>query len=182
MIYQLFLEQLNMKYLFLSKLLLFILTSCQAQAPLHQNTIQNISKNGMSISWHHQNDRIYIEMSAPTDGWVAIGFNTHAGTTGTYLLMGHIINGKANVVEYYTTSPGDYNPITTHGAQAKIQDIEGVEKGKSSTLKFSLPILATSKYQRNLTEGTAYIMLIAYSREDDFKHHSMMRTSVEVKL
>ena len=141
-----------------------------------------ISKSNMNVSWHYVNDRIFFEMDAPTDGWVTIGFNTQSGTTGAYLLMGNIVSGKVNVVEHYTKSPGNYTPITKLGAKSQVENIEGIEKSNHTLIKFSLPIKALSKYQKDLSEGSKYTMIIAYSREDDFQHHSMMRTSANVKL
>ena len=159
-------------------LVMIINIGCDAQ----KNGAKIVSKNQMNVSWHFGNERIYFEMSAPTDGWVTIGFNTQSGTTGAYLLMGNIINGKVNVVEHFTKSPGNYSPITKLGAESQVENIEGIEKNNNTLIKFSLPKKAFSKYQKDLLEGNEYNMIIAYSREDDFQHHSMMRTSEIVTL
>ncbi len=157
---------------------LLLTANCKGQ----KINMKQIKKNNMQVSWHYQNDRIFFKMIAPTDGWITIGFNTSAGTAGAYLLMGHVVKGKAEVVEHYTTSPGNYNPITKFGATAQVKDAYGKQNGEHTSIGFSLPVHANSKYQRNLTEGLEYIMLIAYSQEDDFQHHSIMRTSVKIKL
>ena len=158
--------------------MMIINMGCNAQI----NGDKEISKNKMNVSWRFEKGRIFFEMDAPTDGWVTVGFNTQSGTTGAYLLMGNIVNGKVNVVEHYTKSPGDYSPITELGAKSQVENIGGIEKSNHTLIKFSLPIKALSKYQKELSEGSEYTMIIAYSREDDFQHHSMMRTSTNVKL
>lgn len=158
--------------------ILMINIGCNAQ----NEEDKTVSKNKMNVSWHYKNDRIYFEMDAPTDGWVTIGFNIQSGTTGAYLLMGNIINGKVNVVEYFTKSPGNYSPITKLGTKSQVENIEGLEINSNTAIKFSLPVRAFSKYQKDLSEGKEYTMIIAYSREDDFQHHSMMRISEIVKL
>ena len=159
-------------------LLLTLTINCQSQ----QKMMQTISKNRVNVHWHYQGDRIYFEMSAPTDGWVTIGFNQSTGIQGAYLLMGNVINGQTNLVEHYTLSAGNYQPIKKLNGQVQVKDIEGVEKGNKTTIKFSLPILAASKYQKDLSKGSEYVMILAYSQADDFQHHSMMRTSMKVKL
>ena len=159
-------------------LLCCITTSCKAQKQL----MNSVTKNDMTVNWQYQNDRIHFEMSAPTDGWVTIGFNTGSGMIGAYLLMGHIVNGHTNIVEHFTSSPGNYQPISNYGVPSAVQNISGREAPKRTTLKFSLPIQATSQYQKDLTENMEYTMILAFSREDDFQHHSMMRTSVNIKL
>lgn len=152
--------------------------SCTAQ----NNEQKSITKNKMNVSWHYENDRIYFEMIAPTDGWVTIGFNDKNGMSGAYLLMGNIIDNKVKLVEHYTHSPGNYSPITDLGATSNVEDIEGIEHSKSTQIKFSLPTHAVNKYQKDLTEGQSYNMIIAYSQEDDFQHHSIMRTSIPIIL
>lgn len=159
-------------------LILAFSMGCLAQ----ENSDKSISKNKMKVNWHYKNDRIHFEMSAPTDGWVTIGFNTTSGTKGAYLLMGNIINGKPNVEEHYTLSPGNYKTISSLEEIPQVKDAMGDENFNTTTLKFSLPTKAGNKYQKDLSEGNEYTMIIAYSQEDDFQHHSIMRTSVNVKL
>jgi DOMON domain len=151
---------------------------CRAQ----QKNMQTISQNGMTVTWYHQNERIYFGLSAPTDGWVAIGFNVSDDIKGTYLLMGNVIDDKPTVMEHYTVSAGNYKPLTAFAVPTQVQHIEGVESKKNTVLNFSLPVKAISKYQKDLLPGKKYVLHIAYSREDDFQHHSMMRTTVNISL
>ena len=168
-----------MKKLFLLiSLTILTLGSCQAQ----KDNMKTIDKNGMKVSWHFKNERIYFEMSAPTDGWITIGFNTNSGIQGASLLMGNVIDGKTNLVEHYTSNPGNYKPITELGAAAQVENIEGTEGNNFTQIKFSLPIEALSQYQKDLKPNMDYFMILAYSREDDFQHHSMMRTHIKVTL
>lgn len=136
----------------------------------------------MMVNWHFDLNRIHFELNAPTDGWVAIGFNDQVGITDTYLLMGNVINNKPNVEEYFTLRPGDYQSLKSLGISNEVKNISGYENNNNTYLQFSLPINAQSKYQRDLSIGKNYVMLIAYSQEDDFQHHSIMRTSINVKL
>lgn len=159
-------------------LILAFSMGCTAQ----KDSDKTISKNNMKVSWHYESGRILFEMMAPNDGWVTIGFNTTSGTKGAYLLMGNIVKGKPNVVEHYTISPGNYKTLNSLGEAPQVKDIKGNENSLGTTLKFSLPLKAKNKYQKDLSEGSEYTMIIAYSQEDDFQHHSIMRTSVNVKL
>lgn len=143
---------------------------------------KEITKNEMTVSWKYVDERIHFEMMAPTTGWVTIGFNATTGMSKAYLLMGRVVEGKAEVVEHYTISPGNYKPITALGAQSVVKNVKGIEKDKRTTLQFSIPIEAENKYARHLIKGSEYLMTLAFSREDDFMHHSMMRTSINVKL
>jgi len=154
------------------------LSACTAQ----EQKEKAVSESEMHVSWHYQKARIYFEMRAPTDGWVTIGFNTTNNMTGAYLLMGRVKNDEAEIVEHFTISQGNYKPVQALGAQTKVNHVEGVQKEKNTLLKFSLPVEANSEYQKNLSEGKKYVMILAYSLADDFQHHSIMRTSINVEL
>jgi hypothetical protein len=141
-----------------------------------------IEKNGMVVTWQFEKDLIHFQMSAPTTGWVTIGFNESSTIKNAYLLMGRVLNGKTEVVEHFTLSPGKYKPITELGGKTMVNHISGQERAGTSTIKFSLPMGMLSKYQKQLIKDRKYHMIMAFSREDDFQHHSIMRTSVEVQL
>ncbi|WP_420321850.1 DOMON domain-containing protein [Flagellimonas sp.] len=143
---------------------------------------KEISKLGMNIKWHHGNQRIHFTLNAPTRGWLAIGFNESKELSGTYLLMGNVIGEETNVVEHYTQNPGNYSPISELGGFSQVKDIQGMENEFGSTISFSLPIKPTGKLKKQLKPGSNYSLLIAYSQEDDFQHHSIKRTAVPIVL
>jgi hypothetical protein len=86
------------------------------------------------------------------------------------------------VVEHYTISSGNYKSIAKLGNNAEVYNVTGSEENGRTKLNFSVPIEAKNPYARSLVEGSEYIMTLAFSREDDFQHHSMMRISINVKL
>ena len=151
---------------------------CQAQ----EQKKRIVSKNGMEVRWHFEGDRIFFELSAPTTGWATIGFNTSKNMKGAYQIMGHVVNGNPNVVEHCTIAAGNYKPIEKLGAESQLKDVKGNQNEKIIFLWFSLPVRPISKYQRNLNKGMSYTLILAYSQEDDFQHHSIMRTSIPITL
>lgn len=166
-----------MKQIIISAIVILLFSKCYSQTKM-----KTITKNGMTINWEFKDNRIYFEMSAPTDGWVAIGFNNSENTTGNYLIMGKVENGKETVEEHYTISPGNYQSFNKLKINTSVENIEGSETAKKTTIKFSLPIISSNKYAKDLKEKSDYILLIAYSQEDDFQHHSIMRTSSKITL
>lgn len=147
-----------------------------------KKSVKEVHKNNMVVKWKIEKEQIHFEVEAPTNGWVTIGFNETSSLTGTYLLMGRIRNGKAEVVEHYTENLGRYRPIADYGVPNQTIGISGNEKGNTTRLKFSIPIKKVSKYHKQLLLDTKWNLLMAYSLDDDFQHHSVMRTSLEIKL
>ncbi|NJM94213.1 MAG: hypothetical protein HC842_05725 [Cytophagales bacterium] len=60
--------------------------------------------------------------------------------------------------------------------------MEGAEKAGQTYLRFSLPVEPASRYQKPLQKGRNYHLIMAFSRDDDFQHHSTMRTAVLIEL
>lgn len=150
---------------------------------VHQKAnMKEITKNNMTVKWEIEQGLIHFEMEAPTDGWVAVGFNENSSLTGAYLLMGRVKDREPEVVEHYTSKPGSYKPIVQYGIASQISNISGTEKGNFTRLKFSIPTKAASKYHKELLIDSKWTLLMAYSLDDDFQHHSIMRTSTDIKL
>jgi hypothetical protein len=165
------------------KYLLFISSIIVTHLQKESNTeMKSVSKNGMAVRWEHNEGTINFEMEAPTQGWVTIGFNNSSGTKDAYLLMGRVVNGKTEVIEHYTLKPGNYKSFEKLGVGSSIRNVTGNEQDKSTLIKFSLPTKSINKYKKELSNGLSYNMILAYSRSDDFQHHSMMRTSIKVTL
>jgi DOMON domain len=166
-----------MRQYFLSTLLILTFYQCNSQSKM-----KTITKNGMTITWEFKNERIYFKMEAPSYGWMAIGFNDSENTTGNYLIMGNVENGKVTVEEHYTISPGNYQTFKKLNSSNSVADIEGSEMANKTAIKFSLPVIARNRYAKDLKVNSGFVLLIAYSQEDDFQHHSIMRTSSKINL
>lgn len=142
----------------------------------------HVARHGMQVTWRHRGDRVHFTVSAPTSGWVGIGFNERDDVVGAHLILTHVLAGRAAAVEYSVLAAGDYRPITSLGGSSGIADIAGDERNGVTTVHFSLPQVALGTRQRALSPDRAYFMIMAFSAEDDFAHHSRMRTSVAVTL
>jgi DOMON domain len=163
-------------------ILLFALGMCLSGLFLSDRSQHSIEVNGMKVHWSTVGRDIAFELSAPTTGWIAIGFNETESLAGTYLVMARVRAGVAAVVEYKTLAPGDYRPITALGGRASVVVIGGAEQGNSTSVRFRIPQLVTDGFHKQLLPSSKWRLLVAYSREDDFQHHSMMRTNVEINL
>lgn len=148
------------------------------------NTVERTEKvmNRMAVRWEIQGDKISFELSSPEHGWVAIGFNDENGMAGTHLIMASVKDNKVVAKDFYVKSPGNYAAITDLGGKGIVYDAEGYEGFSGTQVKFTLPLNHEAIYYLPLQQGKEYHLLMAYSMEDDFDHHSIMRTSTTIKL
>jgi len=150
---------------------------------LSNSKTKTITEQGMTVSWQFSDDCIHFTLEAPTLGWVAIGFNESPDLSDTYLIMGRVNDQAVSVWEHYVYRPGDYTPFSVIGEDTQIFEANGEEKNGKTRIRFKLPLSSSSsRYRKPIAPGSQYHLLMAYSREDDFQHHSMMRTTVHITL
>ena len=159
-------------------LLLMIGSGCAAQGQVWRR----LEAEGMAVEWRHGDGLTHFRLEAPTQGWVAVGFNTSGDIAGAYLLMGHVKEGTPRMEERYTEAPGRYPSLEQYEVSLRVEQLRGSESGQGTRLEFAVPSEPGSVYHRPLTKGTECWMVLAYSWEDDFGHHSAMRRHVKVRL
>lgn len=143
---------------------------------------KQVEKNGMQVKWKIEQSQIIFQMKAPTNGWVAIGINEQRGLKGTNLIMGNIINEHCTLSDRYIVGIGNHKPVESIGGQSHIHVLSAEEAGGNTLIQFSVRMDASDDYHYQLREGKPVKLLMAYSQEDDFEHHSIMRTSVDIIL
>jgi DOMON domain len=181
-----------MKIIFIKSLIAIIgLLSCQNTAVNHtqknSEMVQlkdpkRIDVNGMTVEWTYGKDRVFFTISAPTEGWIVLGFNEKDDIIGTNLIFGRVQSGKIEVADHFTIAAGNHKPTEKLGGTAVFADVSGEEKSGNTTIRFSMPTKALDAYHFDLTEGSEKWFICAFSAEDDFYHHSRMREHRKVTL
>ncbi|MFN7119251.1 MAG: DOMON domain-containing protein [Saprospiraceae bacterium] len=151
-------------------------------ANFSQNYTKEVNKNGMAVQWEIVKDSLHVIVFAPTQGWVAIGFNEQDELTGTHLIMGSVKNGEVHIEDRYIRKPGDHVSVRALGGVDAVAHQKGEENENGTRIAFHLPLKVQDSYHWLLAPGKPYYLLLAYSESDDFYHHSRMRTSVKIQL
>jgi DOMON domain len=167
----------------INKFLFMILTisesfSLQAQ----QRDFKSTTVQGMTFQWRFDKDHLQCKATAPTNGWVAIGFNTNDELSGTNLIMGAVTQAVITMDDRFIIKQGDHKSIIELGGSDALTHRYGKEENNTTSISFSIPLSVNDKFHHNLVEGKEYYVLMAFSQEDDFQHHSMMRTTIKIKL
>lgn len=96
--------------------------------------------------------------------------------------MGAVEEGQLKIEDFYVVGFGNPQPVNQLGGAVAITEMSGDEQNGQTTIRFHIPKVALDKYHYNLETGKELWFICAYSRDDDFGHHSMMRQHVKVKL
>ncbi len=146
-------------------------------------TNNSITKNGMTVEWTFKDEnQINFKLTSPSNGWVAIGLNTKKQLVGSNLIMVGVSEKHEVISDRYIISIGNHQSIEDLGGKASTQLLSAKNDNGGTTVEFTLSTKATDAYHLNLEKGKKIHLIMAYSHDDDFMHHSAMRTSLEIIL
>jgi DOMON domain len=143
---------------------------------------KSVTVNGMQIQWHLQGGNVHVHLTAPTTGWVAVGFNTRDDIVGSNLIMAAVQQGQVRIEDQYVVRTGEHPLVTTLGGTSAVSNARGTEQNGRTSVSFAIAQHNTDRFHYNLTEAARIYLICAYSAEKDFGHHSRMRQHVEVML
>ncbi len=144
---------------------------------------KSVKIGGMTVRWSLQpGGMVECSITAPTTGWVALGFNTRDDIVGTNLIMASVEQGKVRIEDQYVVRAGEHLPVNMLGGTSAVSNVRGTEQHGVSTVSFTITQHAQDRFHHNLTEAASVFLICAYSMEDDFAHHSRMRQHVKVVI
>jgi len=143
---------------------------------------QSTEKNGMKFTWKMEGDYMECIVESPGKGWIAIGFNERNTIVGSNLIMGAAEKGHFKMSDRYVVKFGQHESVLTLGVNEALLNREVIENKEGTIMKFKIKRKNIDQYHLNLEKGKSIYVWLAYSMEDDFDHHSIMRTSIQINL
>lgn len=140
----------------------------------------DVSLGGMRWQGERRGDFLVMEVYAPTQGWVGVGFNRDNGIVGSDLLLLRVLDGKADGTDLFVKGAGDPRTDESLGGSHDLEIIDFAETREGTYLKFRRPWPGEDTYDFPLREGESFWLILAYSTHDDFGHHSRMRQHEKV--
>lgn len=146
-----------------------------------ENTAQKFEIDGVSFQAWHGDGRLHSSFTAPTRGWVAVGFNNQQRLKGTRFVIGALIGGSLRVEEHIAVVPS-HPTVESMGLASAVEAASGSVSDGKTTLRFSLPHLFRDTDNPTLLSGIESYLMLAWSHEVDFAHHSAWRRHFTIDL
>lgn len=157
----------------------------ESSAPIVEAAGNEVSAGaGWGFSWRFAGEEIELIVTAPTTGWVAIGFNPSKMMKDAQYILGYVQGGQLYLRDDFGTGNTSHASDDTIGGSQHVRPIGGTEENGSTTITFALPIKAGDAYDIDFPQGELYTVLLAYgaNNADNFTGMHRKRTSMEVKL
>jgi hypothetical protein len=144
---------------------------------------QEVVAEGVTLQWRTDDDYVYINLMAPTTGWVAVGFDPVNAMQDANIIIGYVnSSGEVNIRDDYGTSPGSHAADTSLGGADHVMDHYGMDDGSMTMLHFKIPLDSGDEYDKMLMPGNTYDVILAYGSADNFTGFHTMATSIEIEL
>ncbi len=142
---------------------------------------EEVIAEGITLQWRTDENYLHIILSAPTTGWVAVGFDPQVQMQGADILIGYY-NGEAIMSDEYGNSTTGHTADTNLGGTNDIMNISGMEEDGNTQLKFMIPLDSGDDYDNPLVPGNQHTVILAYGPSDNFTSYHTVRTIIQLTL
>ncbi|MFA6682094.1 MAG: DOMON domain-containing protein [Sphaerochaeta sp.] len=161
--------------------LLVLVCICSLSSPLFAGNTAEFAKD-WSVSWVFKAESIEFTMSAPTTGWISLGFNPTRWMKDADYILAYVENGQIYISDEFGTGITSHKSDVSLGGKESAKAISFVEEAKKTTITFSLPLNSGDQYDTVFVEGEECKVLAVYATSKNFKSKHKKRSSIDIIL
>jgi len=139
-----------------------------------------ITADELEFRWIVEDERINVEVTAPTTGWVAVGFDPSRAMKDADFIFGFVKDGELQISDHFGSGAFSHEADTELGGTDDIISASGKEVDGSTTLEFVIPLNSGDEYDVDLNPEQEHTVLFAYGPDgsDNFSSKHSFRTKV----
>lgn len=143
-----------------------------------------ISVDNVLLSWQIGDSNIEFDFTAPTTGWIAVGFDPTAAMKDADIIIGYVSGDGSHIRDDWGDGFTSHRPDTEIGGTDDVTLISGNEEDGTTRLIFSIPLSSGDSYDKELAAGEAYKILLAYGPDDadNFQGYHAWVKVMEIEL
>ncbi|MDP8267444.1 MAG: DOMON domain-containing protein [Candidatus Tenebribacter davisii] len=142
-----------------------------------------VTVEGIELQWRTDDEFLYVNVSAPTTGWVAVGFDPTNQMADANIIIGYVNDGGEVIIrDDFGTSGTSHASDESLGGMDDIADHYGMEENGTTMLHFRIPLNSGDMYDKVLVPGNNYNIILAYGSADNFTGFHTMATGTNIDL
>lgn len=175
-------KRLALLLLFFISVLVPFLTYAQDTNSINDLVYQKKTTARVTFKWAVKEGTLFVNLSAPTTGWVAVGFEPTMMMKNADLIIGYVNGSEVVVEDHFGVRPTAHVPDVEIGGTNDVTVLGGSEENGTTTLRFSIPLDSMDTFDRKLEKGETYKVIVAYGKRDDVASYHVKRGSFKIKL
>ncbi|MBD3370278.1 DOMON domain-containing protein [Candidatus Fermentibacteria bacterium] len=146
----------------------------------------SVSLEGFDLRWTIEGDTIRFDMTAPTTGWLAVGFGGGPAMAQADMVIGYVgEQGEPRIQDGWGTGPVSHAGDTELGGSGDLEILRASEEEGITSMSFSRLLDTEDEYDFPLRPGTTLRLSVAWGADeaDDFDsmHQSAHSATIEVE-
>jgi hypothetical protein len=129
---------------------------------------KTVEIEGSVLAWTELDGAMRFRFSAPTRGWLAVGFGGGPAMKDASLLIGYVDEDGGHGRDDHGTSPVSHSPDADLGGSDDLEDMEFQEDEDQTVFSFTLPVEPSDSLDPELAPGTSVRILVAWGDRDAF--------------
>lgn len=144
----------------------------------------SITVEGFQLEWMIDDNTITVTASAPTTGWIAVGFDPSAAMKDANIIIGYVSESDLFISDDFGNGHISHSPDTELGGTSDVTGISGTEQNGTTMISFSIPLDSEDQYDTTLIQGSTHKIIIAYGPDeaDNFQGYHAWAETFELEL
>lgn len=143
----------------------------------------SLTVDKMTFDWSVEGANLLVKISAPTKGWVGIGFNPTDEMKDANIILGYVKNGKVEIEDDFGTQPTVHLADTMKGGKSDVTVLGGTETGDTTTLEFSIPLNSGEPTDPAIDPEADTVVILAHGPNiDSFRMKHQFSAKITVNL
>ncbi|MBW1636021.1 MAG: DOMON domain-containing protein [Deltaproteobacteria bacterium] len=171
------------KLLNLSVIICLVLLTGAATGVYGGEYEHEVKAKKISFSWTVAGDTLAVKISAPTKGWVGVGFNPSKKMKDANFILGYVKKGEAKIIDEFGSANTKHSSDKKLGGTPDATLVGGKEEGGVTVIEFTIPLNSADKYDSSVDVNGETVVLLAYGPDrDSFKTKHKYRTALKINL
>jgi len=134
--------------------------------------------------WTLGENSVDIQLAAPTNGWVGVGFNPEIpeNMKGANFIIGYVKGGKAEAFDHYGTTKNKHGEDEKIDGKSDVTNVSGSEQDGRTVIEFTVPLNSRDATDKPVSREGNNTILLAYGRSDSVVLKHRFRAILTVNL
>jgi len=143
-----------------------------------------ITVENFTMEWSIDGETLTVTATAPTTGWVAVGFDPSAAMKDANIIIAWVQEGELHVRDDYGSGHISHSPDEELGGTSDVAGISGTEENGTTRIVFTIPLDSRDRYDAPLLRGNTHKVILACGADgaDDFTSAHVWAKSLSLEL
>ncbi len=149
-----------------------------------ENGYWSITSAEVEFQWKIEGANLSVILTAPTLGWIAVGFNPSIKMKDANIIIGYVKDGQVFLRDDFGIAQVKHQSDESLGGKSDITGAGGSENDGTTQIRFTIPLDSGDSKDRPLSAGGDYRVILARGTNDadGFGSRHAKRTTVKIKL